>query len=52
MAHGIFFTIYIVLAIILKLEQNWSFKKFAIIVIAAIVPLGTFYVDKKYLKDA
>lgn len=52
MAHGVLFTIYIILAIILKFEQNWSFKKLVIITIAAIVPLGTFYVDKKYLKDA
>lgn len=52
MAHGVLFTIYIILAIMLKFEQNWSFKKFAIIAIAAIVPLGTFYVDKKYLKNA
>ena len=52
MAHGILFTIYMLLAIMLKFEQNWSFKKFVIIAIAAIVPLGTFYVDKKYLKDA
>ena len=52
MAHGILFTIYVILAIMLKFEQNWSFKKFGVIAIAAIVPLGTFYVDKKYLKDA
>lgn len=52
MAHGVLFTIYILLAIMLKFEQNWNFKKLVIIAIAAIVPLGTFYVDKKYLKDA
>ena len=49
MAHGVLFTIYIVLALMLKFEQNWSFKKFAIVCIGAIVPGGTFYVDKKYL---
>lgn len=52
MAHGVLFTIYILLAIMLKFEQDWNFKKLVIIAIAAIVPLGTFYVDKKYLKDA
>ena len=49
MAHGILFTIYIVLAIILYFKQKWNFKKFAIVCIGAIIPGGTFYVDKKYL---
>ena len=49
MAHGVLFTIYIVLALYLKFAQNWDFKKFAIVCIGAIVPGGTFYVDKKYL---
>lgn len=49
MAHGVLFTIYIVLAIMLYFEQKWDFKKFAIVFLGAIVPGGTFYVDKKYL---
>lgn len=49
MAHGILFTIYIIIAIMLKFEQNWDFKKFGIIVLGSIIPGGTFYVDKKYL---
>jgi len=49
MAHGVLFTIYIIFAVILKFTQNWNFKKFAIVCIGAIVPGGTFYVDKKYL---
>lgn len=52
MAHGVLFTIYIMLALLLKFDQNWNYKKFGIIAMAAIVPLGTFYVDKKYLQDA
>jgi integral membrane protein len=49
MAHGLLFIGYIILAIILKIEQNWSFKKFSIVCLASVVPFGTFYVDKKYL---
>ncbi len=49
MAHGILFIGYIVLAIMLKFEQDWSWKKFGIISIASLIPFGTFYVDKKYL---
>ncbi len=51
MAHGILFTIFILLAVMLKIEQKWGWKKFAIICVCAIVPLGTFYVDRKYLKN-
>ena len=50
MAHGILFIVYIILAIIQKMVSNWSFKKFGIISVASIIPFGTFYVDKKYLK--
>ena len=49
MAHGLLFIGYIILAIMLKYEQNWEWKKFGIICIASILPGGTFYVDKKYL---
>ena len=49
MAHGILFVIYIILAIMAKIELNWSFKKMGIICLASVLPFGTFYVEKKYL---
>lgn len=49
MAHGVLFVAYIILAIMAKIELNWSFKKTGIICLASVVPFGTFYVDKKYL---
>ena len=52
MAHGILFIAYIVLAIMNKIEEHWDKKKFIIICLASIIPFGTFYVEKKYLKDA
>lgn len=51
MAHGILFISYIILAIMLKFEQNWDWKKFGIICLGSLVPFGTFYVDKKYLQN-
>lgn len=51
MSHGILFIGYIVLAFLLKKSQKWDFKNFIIILIASLIPLGTFYVDKKYLKN-
>lgn len=51
MAHGLLFISYIILAILLKFQQNWDLKKFGIICLASILPFGTFYVEKKYLQN-
>ena len=50
MPHGILFMLYLVLAIILKKEMNWNYKTLGIILVASVIPFGTFYVDKKYLQ--
>ena len=49
MAHGILFIGYIILSIMLKVEENWDWKKFFFIAIASVIPFGTFYIEKKYL---
>lgn len=50
MSHGLLFIGYIILAIMLKYEENWSVKKFGIVALASILPFGTFYIEKKYLR--
>ncbi|PQJ79467.1 DUF3817 domain-containing protein [Polaribacter porphyrae] len=50
MPHGILFMLYIVFAIVLKKEMKWDNKTFGIILACAVIPFGTFYVDKKYLR--
>ena len=50
MAHGLLFIAYLILAVIQKIASNWSLKTLAIVSIASVLPFGTFYVDKKYLK--
>lgn len=52
MAHGLLFIGYIIIAIMLKFEESWNAKKFGIVAIASVVPFGTFYIEKKYLRDA
>ncbi len=52
MAHGLLFVAYIILAVMLKFEENWDWKKFGLICLASIVPFGTFYIEKKYLRSA
>ena len=49
MPHGILFVLYIVLAFLIRKKENWNFIEFAIILFASLVPLGTFYIDRKYL---
>ena len=50
MPHGILFMLYVVLAIVIKKEMNWNNKTLGIVLVASIIPFGTFYVDKKYFK--
>lgn len=52
MAHGLLFTAYIIFATILKFNQNWNLKKYLEICVASIPPFGTFYIEKKYLRNA
>jgi integral membrane protein len=52
MAHGLLFVVYVAFALMLKIEEQWAIKKFVIVCIASIIPFGTFYVEKKYFKNA
>ena len=51
MIHGILFVMYFILAIYLKFEYNWSIKKLGLILLASLLPFGTFYSDYKWLKN-
>jgi len=51
MPHGLLFMAYLVLAYLLKDDQKWEGKSFLIILVASVIPFGTFYVDRKYLKN-
>lgn len=51
MPHGILFVLYIVMAVWLKPEFNWSQRNFLWVLIASVIPFGTFIVDKHLLKS-
>jgi integral membrane protein len=51
MPHGILFISYIILSFLIKEDENWDNKDFGIIMLASILPFGTFYIDWKYLKN-
>jgi len=52
MPHGMLFIGYVILAFMLKPTYKWNSRQFMVVLIASVIPFGTFYVDKKYLKKA
>ncbi|MFI1773770.1 DUF3817 domain-containing protein [Thalassobellus citreus] len=48
--HGMLFILYIILAFLIKSEMKWTNKTFLFVLLASIIPFGTFYVERKYLK--
>ncbi|GHC61168.1 DUF3817 domain-containing protein [Ulvibacter litoralis] len=49
--HGILFLLFVVTTISVGTEYNWKFKKTTWkVLIACIIPLGTFYIDQTILK--
>ncbi|MFH6604925.1 DUF3817 domain-containing protein [Maribacter algicola] len=49
-AHGFLFIAYIILAIVFWMEKKWNIKRLAVLIIASLLPFGTFYVDRRYLE--
>ncbi len=50
MPHGILFILYIILALYQKKNMKWNIKDMFIIMMGSIIPLGAFYIDKRYLR--
>ncbi len=50
MSHGVLFIGYLLLAFLLKKSQGWSLTTFGLILAASLLPFGTFYIERKYLK--
>ncbi|GAB1308147.1 DUF3817 domain-containing protein [Urechidicola sp. KH5] len=50
MPHGMLFIGYIILAFLIRSDYAWNNRQFSVILIASLIPFGTFYVDRKYLK--
>lgn len=52
MAHGLLFMSYVTIAFIIWKNQKWTIKEFLIVQLGSLIPFGTFYVEKKYLRNA
>jgi len=51
MPHGLLFIAYVVMAVLMSKDMKWDGKTLRIILIASVIPFGTFYIDKKHLKS-
>ncbi|RTQ50866.1 DUF3817 domain-containing protein [Hymenobacter gummosus] len=51
MAHGLLFVLYVLLVIGAAVEYRWSLRKAALAFVASLVPLGTFWADKKLFRE-
>ncbi|RNL90707.1 DUF3817 domain-containing protein [Sinomicrobium pectinilyticum] len=49
--HGFLFILYVILAVLVCYQKNWGLKRFSLLFIAALLPFGTFYAEKKYLRE-
>lgn len=52
MSHGILFIAYIYLTFANISSQKWIFKAVLEILLGSLIPFGTFYIERKYLKNA
>tara|TARA_B100000941_G_C28006809_1_gene303263 strand:- start:130 stop:417 length:288 start_codon:yes stop_codon:yes gene_type:complete len=51
MPHGILFVIYVLTAILFKNKLELNIKELLIVLVASVIPFGTFYIDYKFLKS-
>ena len=51
MLHGLLFMLYIGLIYPTGKKLNWDFITILLAVVASVIPFGTFWFDKKYLKE-
>lgn len=49
-AHGFLFIAYVIFAIVICVEKKWDLQRFVVLFVASLLPFGTFYIDKKYLR--
>lgn len=52
MGHGLLFVAFIAITIFFAFYKKWTSQKVLVFMFFSIIPCGTFYIDKKYLKNA
>ena len=49
-AHGFLFIAYIAMAILVWVEKNWKWSDLIRLLLASLLPFGTLYIDKYFLR--
>jgi integral membrane protein len=49
MPHGILFVLYILMALFIRSRMKWGLWSTLFVLVASLLPFGTFYVNRKYL---
>ena len=49
-AHGFLFIAYIAMAILVWVEKNWNWSDLIKLMLASLLPFGTLYMDKYFLR--
>lgn len=52
MSHGLLFIGYVILAFLLRKAQKWNLITFCVVLAASLLPFATFFIERKYLKNA
>ena len=50
--HGALFIAYVIMATMLWRERSWSNKAYFYLILASLLPFGTFYVDSRFLSSS
>ena len=50
MAHGVLFIMYVISVIPVKMELKWSFYTTALVLLASLLPFGTFVAEYKIFR--
>ena len=50
--HGALFIAYVIMATMLWRERNWSNREYFYLILASLLPFGTFYVDNRFLSTS
>jgi integral membrane protein len=51
LAHGLLFSLYSLLVLILFFQLKWSIAKTALVFLVSLVPFGTFIAEKRLFND-
>lgn len=52
MLHGLLFIAFIVLSIQVTVAMKWPYTRLVLLVVASVIPFGTFYADYRILRRA